>query len=443
MKTVFFKYPPFIPYKQDLSNVNIKPHTIKEKEFFITVYENTYLETPFCVNESLRYNNIIKVNNSLTTNYIYDEKCEFLETYSKYQKYNHHKSFYIIHNKEKLYQLFFKQKQLFNEEYDYMPESYVLPADKKLFDEKFKNFKLNLDNIYLVKPTQNSQGRGIYILENPNEVSGSCLVTKYIPNPGTLKGRKYDMRLYVLITSYDPLIVYLHNNGIVRIASEEYKLDLKTLKNLWIHLTNTSFNEKNKEKFGTNENPDAEEGNEWTVKTLKKHLLNKGKDVKKIFEDIKDVIAKTIISIRDKELNLKNNQFDILHNTFYEIYGFDILIDTNDKPWLIEVNYNPSLESYSIIDKVVKTSVYTDMLNTIGLISYSHIDERTLENECKYNNLLEQIVEESICEIDRFHGGFEIVFPRKNNIDRFGKLFINPGAKNLALWEKIKERDIF
>ena len=158
-----------------------------------------------------------------------------------------------------------------------MPESYILPVDQELFNEKFKNFKLNIDNIYLVKPTQNSQGRGIYILENPNEVSGSCLITKYIPNPGTLKGRKYDMRLYVLITSYDPLIIYLHNNGIVRIASEEYKLDLKTLKNLWIHLTNTSFNEKNKGKFGTNEEPDAEEGNEWTVKTLKKHLLNKGK----------------------------------------------------------------------------------------------------------------------------------------------------------------------
>ena len=443
MKTVFFKYPPFIPYKQDLSNINVKPYTIKEKEFFITVYENTYIGTPFCVNQTLRYNNIIKVNNSLTTNYIYDEKCEFLETYSKYQKYNHLKSFYIIHNKEKLYQLFFKQKQLFNEEYDYMPESFVLPADKELFDEKFKDFKLNIDNIYLVKPTQNSQGRGIYILEDPNEVSGSCLVTKYIPNPGTLKGRKYDMRLYVLITSYDPLIIYLHNNGIVRIASEEYKLDLKTLKNLWIHLTNTSFNEKNKEKFGTNEEPDAEEGNEWTVKTLKRHLLNKGKDVNKIFEDIKDVIAKTIISIRDKELNIKMKNFGILHNTFYEIYGFDILIDTNDKPWLIEVNYNPSLESYSMIDKVVKTSVYSDMLNTIGLLSYSHIDERTFENECKYNNLLEQIVEESICELDRFHGGFEIVFPRKSNIDRFGKLFINPGEKNLALWEQIKERDIF
>ena len=96
-----------------------------------------------------------------------------------------------------------------------------------------------------------------------------------------------------------------------------------------------------------------------------------------------------------------------------------------------------------MIDKVVKTSVYSDMLNTIGLLSYSHIDERTFENECKYNNLLEQIVEESICELDRFHGGFEIVFPRKSNIDRFGKLFINPGEKNLALWEQIKERDIF
>ena len=443
MRTVFFKYPPFIPYKQDLSKINYTPITIKEKEYFITVQEKTYLSTPFCVNETLRYNNIIKVNNSYMSNYVYDEKCEFLETYSKYQKYNHHKTFYVIHNKERLYQLYMKQKELFNEEYDYMPESYTLPKDKKIFDEKFKNFELNLNNIYLVKPTQNSQGRGIYILENPKEITGDCLVTKYISNPGTLKGRKYDLRLYVLVTSYNPIIIYLHNNGIVRIASEEYKLDLKTLKNLWIHLTNTSFNEKNKEKFGKNEDPEAEEGNEWTVKTLKKHLLKKGKNVKKIFEDIKVIIAKTIFSIRNTELNLLGNNYNILHNTLYEIYGFDILIDSNDKPWLIEVNYNPSLESYSMIDKVVKSSVYLDMYNILGLIPFSHIDEKTLDKECVYKNLLEQIVEESICELNRAFGGFERVFPKKDNVDKLGKLVVNPGERNLALWNRIKNMDDF
>ena len=30
-------------------------------------------------------------------------------------------------------------------------------------------------------------------------------------------------------------------------------------------------------------------------------------------------------------------------NTFYELYGFDILINNKMKPWLIEVNMCPSL----------------------------------------------------------------------------------------------------
>ena len=39
---------------------------------------------------------------------------------------------------------------------------------------------------------------------------------------------------------------------------------------------------------------------------------------------------------------------------FFEIYGFDILIDQNLKPWLLEINISPSLTTDSPLDKKIK-----------------------------------------------------------------------------------------
>ena len=53
-------------------------------------------------------------------------------------------------------------------------------------------------------------------------------------------GYKWDLRVYVLVTSVAPLTVYIYEEGLVRFSTEKFKLD--DLENSFVHLTNTSIN---------------------------------------------------------------------------------------------------------------------------------------------------------------------------------------------------------
>jgi hypothetical protein len=101
--------------------------------------------------------------------------------------------------------------------------------------------------LWIVKPTNMSRGRGIYIIDNISEVSidseEQLIVSKYIQNPLLINGHKFDLRIYVCITSYEPLRIYVYQEGLARFATEKYTTnDAKS--NLFNQLTNYSINKK-------------------------------------------------------------------------------------------------------------------------------------------------------------------------------------------------------
>ena len=64
------------------------------------------------------------------------------------------------------------------------------------------------------------------------------VVAKYIDNPLLVNGHKWDLRLYVAVTSYDPLCIYLYEEGLVRFATVRYDSTGKNLWNPCMHLCN-------------------------------------------------------------------------------------------------------------------------------------------------------------------------------------------------------------
>jgi hypothetical protein len=92
----------------------------------------------------------------------------------------------------------------------------------------------------------------------------SYVVSKYISNPLLVSGYKFDLRLYVVVTSIDPLRIYIYNEGLVRFASEPYTADGSQFS----HLTNYSIN-KNHENFVQNKNGQEQDvGNKWSLSAL-------------------------------------------------------------------------------------------------------------------------------------------------------------------------------
>lgn len=71
------------------------------------------------------------------------------------------------------------------------------------------------------------------------------LASKYISNPHLINGLKYDLRVYVCVTSFNPLKVYIYNDGLVRFATEKYTNDTKLIGKKFVHLTNFAINKRN------------------------------------------------------------------------------------------------------------------------------------------------------------------------------------------------------
>jgi len=109
-------------------------------------------------------------------------------------------------------------------------------------------------NLWIVKPSCSSRGRGIYIINDSSRVPTheSLVVSRYIENPLLLYSHKFDLRIYVVVTCYDPLRVYVYREGLVRFASERYEVGKFSDTNQYSHLTNYSINKKN-ENYVQNE----------------------------------------------------------------------------------------------------------------------------------------------------------------------------------------------
>jgi len=93
---------------------------------------------------------------------------------------------------------------------------------------------------------------------------------------------------------------------------------------------------------------------------------------------------------------------------------------------------------YNKIDKYIKTNLFIDTLNLIGIVPFSHINNfNTFYKEFNFKNKIDEEVNNAYCEFRRPRGDYQLIFPLKTNINIYKKYFINNNQENIKLWEII------
>lgn len=298
-----------------------------------------------------------------------------------YNKVNHFPGSFHLGRKDKLWFNLQEKSLKFGEAVfsDFHPATYVLPQDVKLLRRTW--ISSNGDDWKMIlKPPASARGNGITVINKWSQIPKSARMKKrhynkpvliaqeYISNPCLLFNQsKFDLRVYVLVTSFNPLRIYIYEDGLVRFASEKYTSNQESLSDPFVHLTNYSINKTN-ESYKSNNEPGSKKGHKWTMNTLWKYLNEMNfpeVNVESIKAKINDMIIKTLISCEDQINKLVKKHLRSRY-TCFELLGFDIMIDCNFKPWLLEVNISPSLRSESSLDSSVKGKLIKDMLNIVG-----------------------------------------------------------------------------
>ena len=242
--------------------------------------------------------------------------------------------------------------------YNFSPVAFNLPNDYTRFVAEYSKLKQGGNDknlLWICKPADQSRGRGIFIFRDISSLQYDCnaVLQRYITNPLLIGGYKFDVRIYVAVPSFHPLTLYIYQEGIVRFSTE--KFDLNALNNVFSHLTNTSINKHgpaytlDKERIGS--------GCKWTITQLRYYFHQNHIDDNVLWIRIINIIILTLL-IQAPQVPKVNNCF--------ELYGFDILIDENLKPWLLEVNFSPALSSDCQTDLVVKKPLLHDVMDLLN-----------------------------------------------------------------------------
>eukprot|EP00668_Euglena_longa_P016520 GGOE01020785.1.p1 GENE.GGOE01020785.1~~GGOE01020785.1.p1 ORF type:complete len:517 (+),score=124.58 GGOE01020785.1:84-1634(+) len=269
-----------------------------------------------------------------------------------YQRVNHFPKSSDMTRKDALLRNLRRMKGTYGPIYDFSPESWVLPNEYVKFCQRYSEMKdRGEDCIWICKPSDLSRGRKIFVFRDIGELTYDCnvVVQRYVDDPLLILNHKFDLRIYVLVTSFQPLRVYMYRDLMARLASEPYDTD--KLHNTLSHLTNTSLN-----KYAPR--PGLGPGCKWNFQQLEGHFMGRGVDFRDIWGRIDNIVNLTLLSIAP----------NIPHNPpCFELYGFDIILDQHFKPWLLEVNFSPALSLDEDIDHAIKKPLLSDMLDTLRI----------------------------------------------------------------------------
>ncbi|CAM9404186.1 unnamed protein product, partial [Phaeothamnion confervicola] len=347
---------------------------------------------------------------------------EKMQQIQPWQRINHFPGMNNIARKSRMAQNLDRMRRAFPKEYAFYPRTWVLPAEWSLFRAEF-DAQGKSTRTFIIKPDSGCQGKGIYLTQDAERVSPmeTQVAQLYVRRPLLVEGLKFDLRVYVLLTSVRPLRVFVFRDGLARFCTEEYlQPAASNVSDRCMHLTNYAVN-KASDRFVANTDPERDDvGSKRSLKWLMHWIAQHHSQDKAsaLWRKLVSACTKTLVSVLPQLRRDYGNIFGpashehgagprppsqssndgntaapfdadasppprpplpevapavtvggsagpappIEGSRCIEILGFDFLIDANLKPWLIEVNHLPSFATDSPLDYNIKRRVVSTAL---------------------------------------------------------------------------------
>ena len=198
-----------------------------------------------------------------------------------------------------------------------------------------------VDNlVWILKPALLNNGQHIKIFHQfsqlerhylgSNRLGGEHVLQQYITQPHLLKGHKYSIRMFVVITNNAGAYIYPH--GYFNVAQHPFQPD--EFNNLEPHITNEHLHEG--------------ESNVVQIPTQRFDFFEP------IYQQIKTIVSATITGLRQQH----PQAFIAEKQRKLAVLGFDFLVDSEMRVWLLEANHGPCFPTSN--DHPLQAYLYSD-----------------------------------------------------------------------------------
>lgn len=272
---------------------------------------------------------------------------------------------------------FTSKPQLATLPYAYIPKAFKLPQQAEQLRAEAATHP---EKLWVQK---NNLHRGIYVksIDKINFDAEGKFVQEFISNPLLIGGRKFDIGIYTVITSIDPLRVYTYQEEILlRFCSKDYR----------------PFKPSDPKKYVV----DDEYTPSWEIPSLvelfdnqklsNKQILNvvlqrQGYDPHKVWGQVYHIIPE-ILQRCHTSLIEYTHKFTNSPRHFFEMVRFDFVIDEELKVWLMEVNLSPNTSSgHTHRNRFMYEQVLFNLLSLVGVA-------RQGGDSTRYNGEYESVV---------------------------------------------------
>lgn len=316
-------------------------------------------------------------------------------------------------------------------DFPFIPKSFKVPKNL----ENFVNYASSNPNKKFIQ--KNISHRNVSMVgERFDKESGNIFIQEFVPNPYLIDGYKFDIGVFVLLTSVNPLRLYIFDDVVLRFCHSKYAENDFSDKDTYV---------VRKNYLGIEAIPSLEEFYQThnEKQSLDSFLRSEKKNPNLIWSQIENQLREVFLKRESKiDQAVKEEFSDNFYESFFELFKFDFLVTSGEdlKVWMMEGNMSPIFSPNEIMN---------NMVNMVQRQPGVDVNSKPLDPlVCKENNCDSKEQCSKSCELCTkcLTGRKEVTVKsayRENHIEprRFKRIFPKPISSDFNLEKELKAID--